>query len=601
MKLKGLLFRKIKEAKKPKEKLELPGVKIKERAHIVDIPSFKDETEVNVVYPLIEMFAYAHIYWNDEKKHLLYEVIEPELSEDEKNKLKKISDGLIDLVEVELTAIKKEGTAMDYLQKQIKKILTEFNIKLTEGEYVKFLYYIYRDFVGLDKIEPLMRDPNIEDLGCDGVKIPIYVVHRKFGSLKTTIVFEDYDELREFVVKLAEKCGRYVSYAEPILDGTLPDGSRVSATLAGDVATRGPTFSIRKFRERPFSPTEIIEFKTASSEIMAYMWYLIEHGASILIAGGVASGKTSFLNSISMFIPPEDKIVSIEDTRELMIPHEHWIPGVTRIGFGIPMPTGEKYGEVTLFDLLKESFRQNPDYVIVGEVRGKEAYVMFQGMASGNPSLSTFHAGSVDAIVKRLITPPIDLPASLVESLDCVVLMSHAREKGKSARRVREVFEIKSINETGRVDGVRVFEWDATNDVHKIVGRSYVVEKFAKAKGESIEDAFRSIKIRKSILEWMLTHGIRDYREVSKVINSFYKEPNRVLKEMGISIPEKVSLLPAKEVEKEIKEGGKEKRKEEREIKKIEKPETEKFKSEKVKKRLKLEEISSVFGFKIVK
>ena len=562
MKLKGLLFRKIKElTEEDKKKLDLPGFRLKEVKHIVEIPSFKNEREVNVIYPLIELFAYAHIHWDDASKQVIYEVIEPELSKEEVKKLERIKDGLLDLIDVELSNIKDFDKAMEYLQNQVKKVIEEYGIDITPAEYVKIMYYVYRDFVGLGKIEPLMKDPNIEDIGCDGVGIPIYVVHRKFGSIKTNIVFDSHEELSKFVIKLAEKCGRYVSYAEPILDGTLPDGSRVSATLAHDVATKGPTFSIRKFREKPFSPVEQILLHTASIDIMAYFWYLVEHRASFLIAGGVASGKTSMLNTISMFIPPEKKIVSIEDTRELQLPHEHWVPVVTRTGFGIPLLTGEKYGEITLFDLLKESFRQNPDYVIVGEVRGEEAYVMFQGMASGNTCWGTFHAGSVDAIVKRLITPPIQLPPSLVEVLDCIVLMTHAREKGKSARRVKEVFEIEEVEEDGSVKGVVVFEWDAIKDEFVKKGKSIVVEKLAKASGETPEQALREIETRKKVLEWMVKNNVKDYREVYEIIVSYYKDKKALLERLGIEEIKEVQEFVGKEevtVTPTVKRGSRE-------------------------------------------
>ncbi|MEM7826557.1 MAG: type II/IV secretion system ATPase subunit, partial [Candidatus Aenigmatarchaeota archaeon] len=396
--LKGILYRKIIKKEKGKELLEevLPSFVVRKPKRIVEFPEVKDVSKVNVIYPLIEPFTYAHIKWNDETKELIYNVLEPKMDEKDKEMLKKISESLIELMDVELSSIKQQSKAIEYLQKNVVKVIKELGLKLTQEQYIKIMYYIYRNFVGLNEIEPFMQDPNIEDISCDGVNIPFYVVHRKYGSLKTNVVFEDMEELRELVMKLAERCGRYVSYAEPILDGTLPDGSRVAATLATDVATRGPVITIRKFGETPFSPIEQIELNTASPEMLAYLWYLIEHGISLLIIGGVATGKTSFLNTLCMFIPQEAKIISIEDTRELRIPNEHWVPTLARPGFGIPMPSGEKYGGVSLFDLLKESFRQNPDYVIVGETRGKEAYVMFQGISSGHPSFSTMHAGSVE-------------------------------------------------------------------------------------------------------------------------------------------------------------------------------------------------------------
>ena len=505
--LRGILYKRIKESEKQEIRV-LPGFAIQKSIRMIDFPDIKDITKINITYSLIEPFAYAHIAWSPDRKELLYEVVEPQMTDDEKKMLKKISEGLIELVEVDLSAIKETGNTIKYLQKNIAKILKEFGIILTNNQYIKMMYYIYRNFVGFDEIEPLLQDPNIEDISCDGTDSPIYIIHRKYGSIKTNIIFSDLDYLREFVVKLSERTGRYVSYAEPILAGTLPDGSRISATLAGDVATHGPTFTIRKFSEKPFSPVEIMEAGTASSEVLAYFWYLMEHGISLLIVGGVATGKTSFLNTLAMFIPPESKIVSIEDTRELRLTHEHWIPGLARVGFGIPTPTGEKYGEV----------------------RGAEAYVMFQGMSSGHPSISTFHAGSIDTLIKRLTTPPIELSPTLIESLDEVAIMVHAKEKGKSARRVKEVFEVESVDaKTGEVNTRKIFDWDPVSDNFKKVGESIKVPKIVATLGGNMEQAVEEINRRQKILEWLKEKGIRDYLEVTKQINLYYKEPQKIL------------------------------------------------------------------------
>ena len=535
--MRGVLYRKLKkkEVISTKEKeIELPGFAIKKPRHIVEFPEVKDLTKVNITYPLMEPFVYVNIKWDKEAKELRYNVIEPQLTAEEQKLLKQISDAMIELIEVELSAIKEESKAIEYLEKHVVKVIKEFGIKLTRNQYIKLMYYVYRNFVGFNEINPLLDDPNIEDISCDGVNTPVYIIHRKFGSVKTNIIFKDVGYLREFIIKLAERCGRYVSYAEPILDGTLPDGSRVSATLAGDVATRGPTFTIRKFSERPFSPIDQLALHTVSPEMLAYYWYLIENGASMLIVGGVATGKTSFLNSLCMFIPPEAKIVSIEDTRELRIPNEHWIPSLARVGFGIPMPTGEKYGGVSLFDLLKESFRQNPDYVIVGETRGKEAYVMFQGMSSGHPSMSTFHAGSIETVIKRLTTPPIELSPTLLESLNVITIMIHAREKGKSARRVKEIVEIVGVDpKTDEVHTNVVFRWEPATDEFKRVNESVMVERFVTAKGGRLENALAEIERRKHIIEWMYENGIKDYEEVTKIISLYYKEPERVFEMMG--------------------------------------------------------------------
>lgn len=553
--LRGLFYKKIKEEKVG----ELPWFKIERPKRIIELPKVEDATKINVIYPLIEPFAYVNIKWNTETREVIYNVIEPELSDEEKQLLEKVSDALIELVEVELTAIKETGKAMEYIKEQVSKIVKEFGIALNQNQYIKIMYYIYRNFVGYNEIEPLMQDPNIEDISCDGINTPVFIIHRRYGSMKTNIILKDMGKLREFVIKLAQRCGRYVSYAEPILDGTLPDGSRVSATLAGDVATRGPTFSIRKFGEKPFSPVEQIELGTASAEMLAYLWYLLEMKGNILIVGGTGTGKTSFLNSISMFIPPEAKIVSIEDTKEIRIPHEHWISGLARVGFGIPLPTGEKYGEVSMFDLLKESFRQNPDYVIVGETRGVEAYVMFQGMASGHCSFSTFHAGSLDAVLKRLTTPPINLSPALIESLNVVVIMTHAKEKGKSARRVKELIEIVSVDpKTEEVKTNVVFVWNPVSDSYEKVNESVILRKFVEAKGGNFEDVLAELERRKRILEWLFSQNIKDYLEVTQHINMYYKEPEKLFRLMKekyeapkIAEPKPVEMLKPREIKLE--------------------------------------------------
>lgn len=560
MGLRGFFYRKVKKAVEEKEEKErsldevLPGFTISKPQRIIEFPDITDITKVNIIQPLMEPFAYVNIKWDLEAKELIYHVIEPKLSELDKAILKKISEGVIELVEVELSSIKEPSKIMEYLDRNVVKVIRELGLKLSQEQYVKILYYMYRNFVGLNEIEPLMQDPNIEDISCDGVNIPFYIVHRKYGSLKTNVIFEDLEDLREMVIKIAERCGRYVSYAEPIFDGTLPDGSRVAATLAGDVATRGPALTIRKFGEKPYSPVEQIELKTASAELLAYFWYLIEHGISMLIIGGVATGKTSFLNTLCMFIPPEAKIVSIEDTRELKIPNEHWIPTLSRAGFGIPMPSGEKYGGVSLFDLLRESFRQNPDYVVVGETRGEEAYVMFQGISSGHPSLSTMHAGSIDTLIKRLTTKPIELSPMLIESLDVVAVMIHARERGKSARRLKEVMEIESVDpKSGEVKYRTIFKWNPESDTYEKVEESIKVPKIAIAKGGTMEDALREVAIREKILDWFKKKGIKDYIEISKMANIYHKDPKKFFeitgKELEGIVPEVEAPHPLKVIE----------------------------------------------------
>jgi flagellar protein FlaI len=538
MRIRGLLRDKI-EGMRKVGKTEYPHIEIKEPKNLIIFPSLKRATEIDLKYPLLEPFVYAHIRWDPKKKGLIYEIVEPYLSKNERGVFEIIKKDLFEIIDVELSAVKKEGRVFEYMQEKLQKILEDENMFIPTETYIKVIYFIYRDFVGFNEIEGLLHDPYIEDIGCPGLDMPVFIVHRKFGSVETNIVFEDSGYLSNFVIKLAERCGRYISYATPLLDGSLPDGSRVQATLAKDVTTKGPTFSIRKFRVEPFSPIDLINFNTTSSELMAYLWLMVESRASTLIIGGVSTGKTTFLNVMSMFIAPEDKIVSIEDTRELNLQHENWIPSVSRVGFGVPEIGGKRYGEVTLFELLKESFRQNPDYVIVGEVRGKEAYVMFQGMASGHSSMGTVHAGSVEDVIKRLEMPPIELSPTLIETLDLIVVMIHAKERGKSARRVKEIDEIESVDpKTGMPHTIKVFSWIPSTDTYSAnLDESYVLKKMAFEKGIAYEDMNKELKKRARILEWMRKFGVTNFDEVSKLINLYYKEPAIVIEWMEKDTP----------------------------------------------------------------
>ena len=324
--------------------------------------------------------------------------------------------------------------------------------------------------------------------------------------------------------KLAQKSGRYVSYARPLLDGTLPDGSRVNATYTGDVTTRGPTFTIRKFTKEPWTPTHLIKLNTATAEMFAYFWLAIEYKFNLMVIGETASGKTTFLNTLLHFVPPEARICSIEDTREINVAHDNWLPSVTRTGFGIPSMTGEQYGEVNLFDLLRETFRQNPDYVVVGEVRGKETYVLFQGMASGHPSFSTFHAASVETLTRRLETAPISLPASLVESLDIVCAIGHVKGKAKNQRRVIAVSEIKSVKAgIGHVDAHDVFTWNPVTDKISYNKNSYIFEKIQKRTGIPVASVEEEFKRRTNFLKKIAEADLTDLTQVSELLNTYIK------------------------------------------------------------------------------
>ena len=309
----------------------------------------------------------------------------------------------------------------------------------------------------------------------------------------------------------------------------MPDGSRVNATYTKDVTSKGPTFTIRKFTKIPWTPIQLIAFNTVSPEMMAYFWLLIEHKSSILIAGGTASGKTTFLNAIAFFIPPELRVVSIEDTREINLPRENWLPAVARPSVGVG-----KVGEIDLFELLKSSFRQTPDYLIVGEVRGKEAFVLFQGMASGHASLSTMHADSVDTLIRRLETPPIELSPTLVNTLDCVVIATHALIGKQETRKVREVNEIVSVNKDRTALINTPLVWDAGKDMFYFKKQSKVFEKISSRYGIAPEKMQKEFAVRAKLLYELAKRKIFGFEDVQKMINDYYRNPVEVLRKFNI-------------------------------------------------------------------
>jgi flagellar protein FlaI len=347
--------------------------------------------------------------------------------------------------------------------------------------------------------------------------------------MKTNITYKSIDKLSSFVEKLAQRCGKYVSYANPLLDGALPDGSRVNATYTKDISSRGPTFTIRKFTKIPWTPIQLLNMNTLSPEMLAFFWILLDYKTNILISGGTASGKTTLLNAIAFFIPPEARVVSIEDTKELNIPRENWLPSVARTALSYG-----NTGEIDLFRLLKSSFRQNPDYVIVGEVRGKEAFVLFQGMASGHSSISTVHADSVDTLIKRLETPPIQLSPSLLNTLDCVAIMTHAIVNKQATRKLREIVEIVNVDNKGVALTNTPFVWNARNDVFYFKKDIKVFSKIARKYGLDVQKLYKEFEVRARLLYELQRRRIFDFNQTQKIINEYHKNPNAVLGAFGI-------------------------------------------------------------------
>ena len=458
------------------------------------------------------------------KGGLRYQVIAPVLSERDQKAFEIIKKLLVTELSVSLGSIKSKKEAEHKLKKKIVSMIKKYRLKIPPKNIEKINYFAVRDFIYLGRIEPLMRDHMIEEISCDGTNIPIYIWHREHESMPTNIIFENDVELNNFARKTAYICGKHVSMADPIIDASLPNGSRINLTLGHEITKRGSTFTIRRFRADPITVIDLIKFGTMSIDIAAYMWYLAEKRATMLVAGGTASGKTTALNALASFIRPGQKVVSIEDTQELNLPHENWIPAVSRQNF-----TDTQVGEITQFDLLRAALRQRPDIIIVGETRGREAYTLFQAMATGHGGCSSIHADSVAATLTRLVSSPMDVPKELIaNSLDLITLQLKIRVGDKSVRRIIQVSEIDGIDrDTGEIKTHDVFKWNPKTDKHEYLGNSVIFKKIIERDGETEEKINYELTKRRAALEWMVQNNIRELKEVSANIMDYYADPER--------------------------------------------------------------------------
>jgi len=519
----------------PSQKIKIKNTKCNEEDTVASTKeeALSEKTDLEEIdfYPLNEPYAYVRILKDAGSLDKYYRVEEPTLKKDESKILNFIQETLIRTLDVCLDQLESD-VVDDFLVKNVDQIIKDYKIKIDSTLKGKILYYIARKFIGYGRLDPLMQDPNIEDISCDGSGVPIFLFHRIHGSLKSNVKFDDEDELSAFVVQLAQKCDKYISIAEPMLDATMPDGSRIQMTLSTEITTKGSTFTIRKFRDDPITPTDLIDYGTMSAEIVAYMWLAVEHGSNALFAGGTASGKTSTLNALCLFIPHESKIVSIEETREINLPHPNWIPGVSRSGFG-EVVGNRIVGEIDLYDLMKAALRQRPDYILVGEIRGKEAYVLFQAMATGHTTYSTFHADSAKSLIHRLEGKPIDIPRVMLQSLDVVSIQISTRVDDKHARRCKQIIEIIDIDPmTKEMLTNEVFHWDPIEDKFIYSGKSYILERLSSQIGIDKEGMKEELSRRAEILNWMRENRIRAFEDVAGLVASYVESPGELMEKI---------------------------------------------------------------------
>ncbi|MGF3521607.1 MAG: type II/IV secretion system ATPase subunit [Candidatus Bathyarchaeia archaeon] len=408
-----------------------------------------------------------------------------------------------------------------------KRIVDKYRISLgwlPDVSWSKILYHAERDLVGFGKIDPLMRDPNIEDISCDGVNKPVYVWHRNHESIETNLKFESDEALDNLVVKLVHMAGKHVSSAFPIVDASLPGKHRLAVAYRREITPFGTAFTIRKFREDPYSIIDLINIGTFSEEMAAYLWICLENRASVMVLGGTAAGKTTALNALACLVKPGSKIMTIEETAELNLSHENWVSLIARQSYGLG---GSTVGEVSLFDLVKTCMRHRPDLLIVGEVRGQEAYVLFQALATGHGGMCTMHAENLDSAVKRLTQKPMEISPAYIPLMNIVLSVQrvHLVKNGekKAFRRVLSVNEIADYEKY-----VHTFKWEPAKDAHiNFLENSIQIKAVAERLGITPQDVLAEMNRRRDVLRWMKIKNIRSYKDVAAIIAEYYTRPKQ--------------------------------------------------------------------------
>lgn len=509
-----------------KQQEELP-IAMKQETELIETLEIKKwsvpEGYIDVeYYPLKSPFSYAAIVQSEETLEYLYVLDELPLSKEERNAYYRLRN----ILEYELQSPEGEEPLSESFDRQMPTIISKHQKSFTEVTTVgmhKVIHYLQRDIVGYGRIDPLMYDENVEDIGCSGVDKSIFLWHRKYENIKTNLAFRDEIELDDFVMRIVHKSGKHVSIAFPIVDVTLPEKHRLAVSFGKETTPAGTAFTIRKFRKDPFTIIDLIDNETINESIAAYLWLLMENKMSVMIIGATGAGKTTALNAVACLIRPNHKIISVEEVAEINLPHENWTSSIARSGFG-----AEGEGEITLYELIKSAVRHRPDLIIVGEVRGEESYVLFQALATGHGGLCTLHAEDVDTAVKRLTQPPMNIPASIIPLMNCVISVKNVRapvflESGKrlSSRKFISISEIRDANSFQEV-----FNWNPSADAfQEKLDESYLLKKLSSSLDIPVERLVDEVEYRKRVLIHMVEHNIRDYRSVNKVLSKYYNNP----------------------------------------------------------------------------
>jgi flagellar protein FlaI len=466
-------------------------------------------------------FAFVSINYDADAQEHRYHVVEPELTDLESRLLDRLFDDVRDPL------LYREDVSDDpeqALKDQLRERLEEYGVAIDEETFYRLFYYLNRSYQGYGKLDPLMYDPHIEDISCDGPGLPVFIYHDEYTDIESNVVY-GADELNNFVIQLAQRSGRHISVSDPVLSTTLPEGSRIELALGEEVTPKGSAFTIRKYAEEPFTPIDLLNYGTFDLRMLAYLWLAIESNRSLIFAGGTAAGKTTSMNAVSMFIPPRAKVLTIEDTRELSLYHDNWLSSVTRERMGNK--------DITMYDLLRSALRHRPEYIIVGEVRGEEAITLFQAMNTGHTTFSTMHADSVQTVINRLENEPINVPRPMVTSLDILCVQVLGRSQGERVRRARTLAEIEGIDQrTGELDYSNTYNWDATDDEFT-ESNSEILEEIREERGWTRSELLRELRNRRRFLRYLQREGVTDYRRFTAMVNQYYADSEKVMERIA--------------------------------------------------------------------
>lgn len=467
-------------------------------------------------YVVDDAFASVALLRKNDTNEVVYRVEEPPLTPDEETLIATLNDRLRDVLILDDDANIDRPT---YLAERVFEMLPLYKYGLDRRTAYKIAYYFVRNYLGFGRLDALMRDVGIEDVSCNGPNLPIYVVHSRHQNVATDLAFDEL-ELNSFTIKLAQRGGKLLSIAQPMVDATLPDGSRIQASLGREVTSRGSAFTIRKFRADPLTAVDLIRSGTHTLDSMAFLWMMVENKRNLVVMGATASGKTTTLNCLSQFIPPTLKVVTIEDTREITLQHENWLAAVTRDSF-----SGAASERISMYDLLRAALRQRPEYIIVGEIRGVEGLTLFQAMSTGHTCFSTMHAGSVENAVYRLENAPISVPRVMLSSLDFLLLQGQVDIEGRQTRRMLSLHEVNGIDPSTRnLRFNEVYKWDPVADALTMPTGSSVLDLVRQKRGWSRATLDEEMGKRRAVLEGLVAKKKRNYIEVAKAVRQFYAD-----------------------------------------------------------------------------